>query len=70
MDTLEPLIFPASGKPRPRLSRAWRWLRAQSRSPVPEEAAWLAEASDLVDLEQRLRRLERDGLPTADRLLP
>ena len=70
MDALEPLTFPVSGKPRPLLTRAWRWLLAHGRAPVPEESAWLADAVDLADLERRLRRLEREGLPTAHRLLP
>ncbi|CAN7361686.1 DUF3563 family protein [Rhizobacter sp. LjRoot28] len=70
MDALEPLTFPVSGKPRPLLARAWRWLMPHGRVPDSEETAWLAAAADLADLERRLRRLERDGLPTAHRLFP
>ncbi|MGE5864713.1 MAG: DUF3563 family protein [Rhizobacter sp.] len=70
MDALEPLIFPAPGKPETQLGRVWRWLLSHERAPVPEEAAWLAEAADLAHLERRLRHLERDGLATHGQLLP
>lgn len=75
MDTLNTSIAPAAftaGTARlPRLPRMGRrvaaWLRRLAASP---DDRFLAGACDLADLEHRLRRLERHGLPGAATLWP
>ena len=71
MDTLNtsfPLHGTTPAAPRRRwLARLTGWLRLASRSG---EDRFLAEACDLVDLEHRLRCLERDGLPPGPSLRP
>lgn len=64
MDTLN-TSFPLHGATPAAPWRLWlarfaAWLRL---APSSGEDRFLAEASDLVDLEHRLRCLERDGLP-------